>query len=233
MKKLAIMQPYFLPYIGYWQLLNAVDEFVLLDDVTFIKQGWINRNRIKINEAAHFITLPLNKLSSNRLIKDITISNNSHWQKKILKSIEQNYVKASNYEQVIPLIKEIINYEADYCVDYIKNSLLAVANYLEIHTPMIRASSLQITTSKKASERVIEICQHRETTTYINAIGGTELYDNEQFSRADIELKFLKTLPITYQQIGSQFISSLSIVDMLMNNSKEQLKRFLASYQLI
>jgi len=227
------MQPYFLPYIGYWQLFNTVDEFVLLDDVTFIKQGWINRNRIKINEAAHFITLPLNKLSSNRLINDITISNNGNWQKKILKSIEQNYVKASNYEQVILLIKEIINYEVGYCVDYIQNSLAVIANYLEIHTPMIRASSLKITTSKKASERVIEICQLREATTYINAIGGTELYDSKQFSRVDIELKFLKTDPITYQQIGSPFISSLSIVDVLMNNNKEQIKHFLACYRLV
>lgn len=121
--KLAIMQPYFLPYIGYFQLINAVDTFVLLDDVNYINKGWINRNQLLLNGKAHLFTLPLQKASQNKLINQLELSNETKWKDKLLKTIETAYKKAPQFHLVFPLISQILQYPESNLSLFIHHSI--------------------------------------------------------------------------------------------------------------
>jgi hypothetical protein len=227
--KLGIMQPYFFPYIGYWQLMNIVDTFVIYDDVTFIKQGYINRNNILSKDKVQLITLELNGASSNKLINEIDIGKNS---KKILKTISQNYSKAPYFKVVYPMLEEILLQPKVKLSQYIGNSLITVAKYLEMDTKFLYSSDIDKKNSLKAQDKVIEINKQVGATTYINAIGGKELYVKEDFLENNIELQFLKTDDFMYKQFEGEFIPYLSIIDLMMFNSKEEVKTILHKYSL-
>ena len=227
--KLGIMQPYFFPYIGYWQLINLVDTFVIYDDVTFIKQGYINRNYLLANGQAQLMTLELNGASSNKLINEIQVGNNS---KKILKTIAQNYSKAPYFEIVYLLIKDILNQKERNLAKYIGYSLVVISKYLEIKTEFIYSSDIQKHNSLKAQNRVIEINKQLGSTVYINAIGGKKLYKKEDFKKENIELKFLKVEEFKYKQFNNEPIPFLSIIDIMMFNSKDEIRKILNKYSL-
>lgn len=231
--RLGIMQPYLLPYIGYWQLLNAVDKYVIYDDVNYIKGGWINRNRILINKEIKYFTVKLNGASPNKLINEVEVSNDKIYKKKMLKTIEESYKKTPFFNIVFPIIKEIIENEEDNLAKYLKYSIEKICNYLEIKTELLLSSELEKDNSLKGKDKVISICKKLEATEYYNAIGGQELYSFEEFKDNGIELKFLKTEEIKYKQFNNEFISNLSILDAMMFNSKEKIKEFLNSYSLI
>ncbi|MFA6922769.1 MAG: WbqC family protein [Bacteroidales bacterium] len=228
--KLAIMQPYFFPYIGYFQLINAVDKFVIYDDVTFIKQGWINRNRILLNSKEHLITLNLKKASSFKFINDIEIHDNRN---KILKTIEMAYKKAPFYNNTFSLIEEIIFFNEKNLSYFLKNSINKLAAFLNIKTEFILSSTLIKNNDIKGQNKVIDICKKMNTSTYINSIGGQELYSKEIFLKNNIYLKFIKSKPIIYNQFKNEFVSCLSIIDILMFNSKEEIAGMLNQYELI
>lgn len=227
---LGIMQPYFFPYIGYWQLINLVDTFVIYDDVTFIKQGYINRNSILSNQKPQLITLELRGASSNKLINEVHVGNNA---KKILKTIKQNYIKAPYFKEVYPLIEDILTQKEDTLGKYIGYSLIKISNYLEMQTKFIYSSDIQKNNSLKAQDRVIEINKQLLATQYINAIGGKELYKKEDFLQENIELKFLKTEGFIYKQFDNDFMPQLSIIDIMMFNSKENIQKMLKAYTLV
>ena len=227
--KLGIMQPYFFPYIGYWQLINFVDTFVIYDDVTFIKQGYINRNYLLANGQDSLMTLELSGASSNKLINEIQVGNNS---KKILKTIVQNYSKAPYFKTVYLLIEEILNQEERNLAKYIGYSLIIISKYLEIKTDFIYSSDIQKNNKLKAQDRVIEINKQLGSTVYINAIGGKNLYKKENFKKENIELKFLKTEEFKYKQFNNKFIAFLSIIDIMMFNSKDEIRKILNKYSL-
>ncbi|MBS5790285.1 WbqC family protein [Fusobacterium sp.] len=231
--RLGIMQPYLLPYIGYWQLLNAVDKYVIYDDVNYIKGGWINRNRILISKEIKYFTVKLNGASPNKLINEVEVSNDKIYKKKMLKTIEESYKKTPFFNIVFPIIKEIIENEEDNLAKYLKYSIEKICNYLEIKTELLLSSELEKDNSLKGKDKVISICKKLEATEYYNAIGGQELYSFEEFKDNGIELKFLKTEEIKYKQFNNEFISNLSILDVMMFNSKEKTKKFLNSYSLI
>lgn len=231
--KVGIMQPYFLPYIGYWQLLNAVDKYVIYDDVNFIKGGWINRNRMLINGDAKLFNIQMKGASPNKLINEIEVSNNTVWKKKLLKTIENSYRKAPFYTDVFPIIEEIINYDECNLAKYLANSIKKVCNYLNIETELIVSSTLYKDNSLKAQEKVIEICKELKATEYYNAIGGQELYSYEDFKDVDIKLSFLKSNEIKYKQLKDEFVANLSILDVLMFNSINDVRNFLNQYELI
>ena len=235
--KLAIMQPYFFPYIGYFQLINAVDKFILYDDVTFIKQGWINRNYILVNKQKHLISLPLSKISSNKLISETFINKSeiTRWYKKFLLSIEQYYKKSPHYKEVFELVINIFEYinQIEVISVFNKLSIERINEYLGIETKIENSSGKYNNENLYGQDRVIDICKKENATIYINAIGGTELYDKKKFKNSNINLYFLKPKYISYKQQNNEFISWLSIIDVMMFNSKEEINKMLDNYELI
>ncbi len=227
---LAIMQPYLFPYIGYWQLINAVDTFVIYDDVNFIKQGYINRNYILSNGKSQQFTLELMGASSNKLIKEIEIGNNVN---KILKTIKQSYIKAPLLENVIILLEEILTNKEKNLAKYIGYSLEIISNYLNINTKFIYSSDIKKDNNLKAQDKILDICKKLEATNYINTIGGQELYNKEIFKENGIELNFLKTELVEYKQFKNDFIPYLSIIDILMFIKKSDIRIILDRYELI
>ena len=228
--KIAVMQPYLFPYIGYWQLINAVDTFVIYDDVNFIKQGYINRNKILQNQKAHLFTLELIGASSNKKINDIKIGGNSN---KLLRTIKQNYSKAPFYKDVFQVLEEILNNEEKELSKFLGFSLVKIAKYLNIDTKFLYSSDIKNDKTFKAQDRLIEMSKILNATGYINSIGGIELYDKEAFFQNDINLSFLKSREISYKQFNNEFVPNLSIVDILMFNSKDNIKNMLNQFQLI
>ncbi|MCF2628527.1 WbqC family protein [Fusobacterium mortiferum] len=231
--KIGIMQPYFIPYIGYWQLLNAVDKYVIYDDVNYINRGWINRNRILLNGEDKMITLSLKEASQNKLIKEIELVNNKKERMKILKTISQSYQKAPFYDVVYPLIEEILNFEEVNLGKFLENSIRKIAEYLEINTTILISSEIEKDNMLKGKDKILNICKKLRATKYYNAIGGQELYSYEEFKKNGIELNFLKTSEISYIQYRNNFIPNLSILDVMMFNSKKEIKKYLEKYELL
>jgi hypothetical protein len=228
--KLAIMQPYFLPYIGYFQLIRSVDTFVFYDDVNYIKQGWINRNRILLNGSSFIFTLELLKAGSFKKINQIEIGGN---REKILKTFHQAYNNAPFYNDVEPLISEIFYSEQKKLSDYIIFSTKLISEYLDLRTNYLISSEIEKDNDLKGQSRVIEICKRLNANRYINAIGGIDLYSGEEFTGNGLELSFLKSHEIHYSQYGNVFIPWLSIIDVLMFNSPETVNIMLDEYELI
>ena len=231
--KLAIMQPYFLPYIGYFQLINAVDEFVVYDNIQFTKKGWINRNRILVNGKDDFISLPLKKDSDYLDIKDRFLADS--WiieRKKMLNKIKETYKKAAYFDSVYPVMEKIIMYNESNLFKFVLNSLNLVIEYIGLNTPLIISSTISIDHTLKSEKKVIEICKAKNATNYINPIGGAGLYDKEHFSKEGIKLEFIKANDIIYTQFDKKFLPFLSIIDVMMFNSKEEIKNLLSSFIL-
>ena len=234
-RKLAIMQPYIFPYIGYFQLINSVDRFVVYDDVTFIKQGWINRNNILLNGKPHMFTVPLKNASSFTLIRNIELNHNLYksWKEKFLKSLIQSYKKAPNYEKVFELISGVLNTECNTISKLAANSIVSTCNYLNIPTEFVLTAAGYDNDGLKAKDRVIDICKREYACAYINPIGGMELYDKVDFEQNGLQLNFIKSMPLNYSQNTKEFVPWLSIIDIMMFNDKEQIGQFLNNYELL
>ncbi len=230
---LAIMQPYFLPYIGYMQLMNAVDTFVLYDDVAFINRGWINRNKLLINGQEYLFSVPLKDASQNKRIHEVHLADDPKWRGKLLKTIEQGYRKAPFYPTVMPLAEKIVNFTTDSIADLIYFSLTQLNQYLSLTTRLVASSSVYQNESLRAQERILNICQQENATRYINPIGGMELYDKPTFVQAGIDLNFIKSKRVEYPQFRNDFIPWLSILDMLMFNDVATVKTMLNEYELV
>jgi len=221
------MQPYFFPYLGYFQLMASVDTFVLYDDVNFINRGWINRNRINLSGTAHMLTIPLQHASQNKLICDINISDDRNWRSKTLKTIRQAYVKASQYDRVYPLVEAIINNPAGKLADYLLHSLIMLHAHLSLPTRLVGTSRVYDNQALKAQARIIDICQREHADRYINAIGGVELYDRADFEKHGLRLVFLRPVLPAYDTGVVPFVPGLSIVDVLMHNPPDAMQELL------
>ena len=230
--KLAIMQPYLFPYIGYFQLLKAVDKFVLLDDVNYINKGWINRNRMLMNGKDFMFTVPLIDASQNRLIMDIDVEANGKWRSKLIKTFEASYKKAPFYNDVMPLIEGVINAPFTRISEIIYKSLADIGSYLQLTTEFIKTSSSYNINGLKGEARIIQICKFEKASDYINLIGGKELYSQETFRREAIDLKFLRAALAPYPQFGGDFVAGLSIVDVMMFNEPSKINVMLDLYTL-
>lgn len=227
------MQPYFFPYIGYWQLINAVDKYVICDDVNYIKSGWINRNNVLINGEARLFTLQIHKASQNRLINETDILDNSRDNNKLLKTIEHSYKRAPFFGDVFPLIKDVLNQEEKNLAKFLKFSIGQVCGYLSIDTKMMVSSHIKKNNRLKSQKKIIEICKILGAGEYINAMGGQALYSYEDFSMHGIQLKFLKTGEIKYSQFNDKFVPNLSIIDIMMFNPKDVIADMLNNFTLV
>jgi hypothetical protein len=234
MKKIAIMQPYFFPYIGYFQLIHSVDEFVIYDNIQFTKKGWINRNRILVNGKDDYISLPVKKDSdylnvNQRFLSDTWLVD----RKKMLNRVTESYRNAPHFKQIYPLFEKCLNVEKMNLFDFLYFSLKEVLSFIEVPTKIIVSSSIDIDHHLKFEQKVLAICKAQNATTYINPIGGIELYSKERFELNEITLQFQKSNLINYTQLKNEFVPWLSILDILMFNSKESVRSFLNDYQLL
>ena len=227
---LGIMQPYFMPYIGYWQLLAAVDTYVVYDDVNYIKGGWVSRNNILLNGQSHMFTITLNGASPNKLFNEITIRDDFQ---KFLRMIDSAYRKAPYYQQVLPLLQDICSYPQRSLGEFMLHSFQTVLDYLGLHTDLLLSSTIQKDNSLHGKDKVKHICHILGADTYYNAIGGQELYDKTDFANEGITLHFLQTNKIEYPQFHNPFVPNLSIIDVLMFNSPEQVRQLLTRYTLL
>ncbi len=232
--RLAIMQPYFMPYIGYFQLIQAVDKFVVYDNIQFTKKGWINRNRILVNGKDEYITLPLKKDSDYLDINQRNLAESfSEDRSKILRKISESYKKAPFFKETSLVIEKLFAFSGSNLFDFIHHSIHILCTTLQIATPIIVSSTLTIDHTLKAENKVLAICKQMGATHYINPIGGVNLYDKDFFALSSIKLNFLQTKEINYPQLkGHSFVPFLSIIDVLMFNSIETISNYLKEFDL-
>jgi len=226
----GIMQPYLFPYIGYFQLIKAVDTFVIYDDVNFIKQGWINRNRILLNGRDFMFNIMLKGASSFKKINEIDVRDNNQ---KLITTIEQSYRKAPYFSEAYPVISNILLNKEPNLARYLSNSLSVIIEYLGIQVSILISSKIEKDASLKGDDKVINICNQLKATNYINAIGGQELYSKKKFSENGLILNFIRTKPIVYKQFKDPFIPWLSIIDVMMFNSPKAINEMLNKYELV
>ena len=255
--KLAIMQPYFMPYIGYFQAINAVDKYILYDNLNFIKDAWVNRNRLLLRDGTiTTFSVPILAKSSYTKIVDIRIDNSQKWDQKVLKTIFLNYKKSAHFDEVFPLLEIILNTNYDFLSELNVGSIKSIADFLAIDTIIEYDNSkyislednlllldnhdytpfsyLEKTKPIKKVARVIEICKEEGSTFFVNAIGGQSLYSREEFANYGIDLKFVQTdKELRYNQFSHEFTPNLSIIDVLMCNGKARTKELLKQYTLI
>lgn len=234
--KIAGMQPYLFPYIGYFQIIYAADRFVIADNAQFINRGWINRNRILVDDKAHMITAALTKDCSHLKINERFFTNefNEKGKKKILKTIHHAYKKAPNFKICYDLVESILMYNNNNVAEFTKNSLKEICSFLEIETLVLTQSELDIPSQLEAQDTVIQICKKLNATRCINAIGGMQLYSAKEFEKNGVDLKFIKIKEaFKYKQFNDQFIPNLSIIDVMMFNSQMETKKLLTEFDLI
>jgi WbqC-like protein family len=231
--KVAIMQPYFLPYLGYFQLIKAVDLFVVYDDVNYIKKGWVNRNNILVNGQPYLFSIALKAMSQNKLINEIAIDEASNWNKNLVKTIELSYKKAPFFNTVFPLIEDILQHDEKNLASFITYSLQQICQYLKIETTIAVSSTIEKDNTLKGTDKIIEICKKTNATNYINASGGKELYDKADFTKHNIDLHFIQSKKIKYPQFANEFVPWLSIVDVMMFNSADDIQNLLQQQELV
>ncbi len=228
------MQPYFFPYLGYFQLINAVDKFIIYDDVNYINKGWINRNNILVNNNPNMILVPLIGASQNRLIKDIEVVDEIKWKEKLLKTIQLNYKKAPYFSKVFLLFEDVLMSESRNISDLNCLAILKTCNYLNINTELIKTSSQYANSNLKGENRIIDICLKENASLYINPIGGRLLYNENHFKEKNILLNFINTRPYSYNQNSEIFVPYLSIIDTMMYCSPEEIMANLINqYELL
>ena len=214
------MQPYFVPYLGYFQLMCAADKFLIYDQIQFTKKGWINRNRIANNGQPDYITLSLKKDSDYLNISQRCLSDN--WvndKKKLLNRFYASYRAAPQFEEVHELFARILNYPSKNLHDFLVNSIVEVKEFLSLPCELVNGPE-QDDTSLRSVDRILNLCEVYGADEYLNPIGGLDLYKGEDFMRSGVKLAFLKMNDIRYQQSQPDFLSSLSVLDVLMFNDR-------------
>ena len=218
--RVAIMQPYLLPYIGYFQLMSVADRFVIYDNIKYTKQSWINRNRMAGQSKESFFTIPLKAGNDSADIAERLVAESFN-PGKMLNKFRGVYQKAPFFNDTFPLLEKVFTHEAENLFNFIFHSLHITAEYLQIADNLVVSSTVRANHQLKGQDRVIAICKALGATEYINPEGGTDLYSRTAFSKEDIELKFLQSRPLEYPQNREPFLPRLSIIDVLMFNSRE------------
>lgn len=234
--RLGIMQPYFFPYIGYWQLIQAVDCFVLLDDVQYMRHGWINRNRIlKPGEGWQYVIVPLAKHAMTSAIREVRVRNGEDWRQRIIGQIDHYKRKAPYFSEMNELIQQLLGAADDDRISHINYSVvkgLCCALGLQRQILLSSEMSLDYRAVGDAGEWALRITEQLGAAQYINPVGGAELFDPAKFAAINAEIEFLKSRPIQYPQRRPVFDPWLSIIDVLMFNGLDGTRRLLDAYEL-
>lgn len=233
--RIAIMQPYFAPYIGYFQLVAASDVFVFYDDVNFIKRGWIHRNRVLLNGGSQNITVSCIKPSQNKLICDTVVANPEIWLDKLLNTLYHAYSKSPFFQPVYALVENTLRTNDSETISELNiRSTLAICQYIGLKKRW-RVSSVDYPDTKgmNREDRLIEICKQEGITQYVNAIGGMDIYDKPYFRERGIDLNFLKPILNPYPQNSEPFVSGLSIIDIIMNHPPKFVRSQLMEFEMV
>lgn len=228
--KIGIMQPYFLPYIGYWQLMGAVDKYVILDDVNYIKRGWINRNRILLNGKDYLFTLPLVKADAFKHINENRLAD---IPSSLEKTIEMAYRKAPHFGEIMPLVDELLNNDEKNLAKFVGYSIVRVSEHLGIVPKFYYASEIEHDPNLKAQDMILDIVKRLGGDFYYNALGGQDLYDRSRFEAEGVSLGFVKPVLRPYAQFRNEFVPGLSILDMMMFCDRQQLCEQLRSFEIV
>jgi hypothetical protein len=222
--KLAIHQPLFLPYVGYWQLMTSVDLFVIYDNAKFVKQTWISRNRLLREGQAAWFTLPLHNAPDSLDIRDREIAADFD-RAKMLRQFAGAYRRAPYFNETYPLLERILDSHELNLFRFLLNSINIIAAHLGIETRIVVSSAVVpqvITDNLKGQDKVLAICNHLDADTYINAPGGMSLYDKSAFAANNIDLRFIRPKPLVYPQFARDFVPWLSIADVMIFNGRER-----------
>jgi hypothetical protein len=229
------MQPYFFPYLGYYQLVSSCDKFIFFDDVNFIKKGWINRNNISFNGRPFLFTVPLVKASQNKKINETYLSIDEKWINDFMKKIEQAYKKAPYFSNISSLLMSVLNKKnaLTTIADLAISSIESTFKYLEVDVNFERSSKIAYDRNGNGQDKIISICHKEGALKYINASNGRELYQPELFKKNGVKLFFIDMdNKVTYSQGKNDFVPHLSMLDVLMYNSKEDVTELLKKYSL-
>lgn len=231
--KVAIMQPYFFPYIGYWQLIHAVDRFVLFDDAQYMRHGWVNRNRIlKPGGGWQYILVPLKKHAVTEAIKNVEVHPDKKWKELIVGQLAHYKTKARYFNEINGLVREILfsnNQKSIAAINFA--TIIKLCVYLGIKKEIIQSSEQHFDYADvgDAGEWALRIAEQMRASEYINPAAGAELFSQEKFSSSNIKLSFLRSHEIVYSQ-RDVFEPSLSIIDVLMFNGLDGTKEHLKNY---
>lgn len=229
------MQPYFLPYIGYWQLINASDKIIIYDDVKYTKKGWINRNSfLSRNKKIKKFSIYLNKSSDQSLINEKTIS--EEWNKervKILSNIYLTYKESISFKSKFKIIEEIFMHEDKNLFNFILNSIERIKEYLEIETEVLISSKIIDTQKLKKEKKIFALSRKIDEKEYLNFKNGEKMYSKKTFSENNLKLFFINKNFFKYNQNTKKFYDNLSIIDLIMRNNKKKIKEFLNCYEII
>jgi hypothetical protein len=227
------MQPYFFPYIGYYQLIHAVDKFVILDDVYYIKGGWVNRNIIPICAKAHWVTVPLQTASQNRLINETLIAGDNGWKRKMNRMVDKNYSKGCNSTNGKSIFQETIEHAGGNLAEFLTDTLKKVCSFLQLKHEFIVASEILRKENLVGEDRIIAICKTLRASSYINLPGGRKLYHENAFAHYNIELRFLNpSIHAIKLKSGLNDSIYVSILDLIMHNDLNQIQDSLSQYTL-
>lgn len=223
---LGVMQPYLFPYLGYFQLIHAVDRFVLYDDVTYIKQGWVNRNQVSVAGKPLLFTLPLKGASSHTLIRELMVDPAQYrpWRTKFLRTVGQAYARAPHAPEVLALLDSALPEEATRLAAVLAGSIRAVLQRVGCTTELVEGAAHYHNAHLHGQERILDICAQEHASTYVNAPGGRALYDHTLFAERGVSLRFIEPRLEPYPQSGGPFMPGLSIIDVMMYNAPEQLR---------
>lgn len=228
--KIGIMQPYLLPYIGYFQLIAAVDLFVVYDNIKYTKKGWINRNRMLANGQDVVFSLPLKGASDTLDVVEREIAAEFN-APKLMRQFEATYARAPELAATLPLLRTVLHTPERNLFRFLLHSLQATCAHLEISTPFRISSTVPIDHRLKGQDKVLALCETLGGTAYFNSMGGMALYSREVFAARGIDLRFIRPLPLAYDQLGATFVPWLSIVDVLMFNPRERVRSWIANHR--
>jgi hypothetical protein len=229
----SIMQPYFFPYLGYFQLMAASDVFVAYDDVQFIKGGWVHRNRILLNGAPVWMSFPVVTESHTLQIRQREYIQGRSHRTKLLRRLEGAYRQAPNFEATMNLVEKILTTPERNVAVLNTYALQEIASAIGLHTRIVTSSSLDKDNVARGAERVVSICGSVGAKVYLNAIGGVNLYDADFFEKRGLILRFIKPQFPEYGQSSSDFVGALSIIDVMMNIQFSDIGRMLGQYRIL
>jgi WbqC-like protein family len=231
--RLAVMQPYFFPYIAYFQLIAAVDLFIVYDNIKYTKKGWINRNRMLQNGKDVMFSLPLKRGSDYLEVRERELAADFS-RDKLLNQLAGAYRRAPYFAQTFPLVEQIVRYEDTNLFHFLLHSIVRTSEHLGITTEIRIASAIAIDHNLKNQDKVLAFCEAVGANSYVNAIGGMELYSTKTFWEKGIDLKFIRSAPFEYLQFGNEFVPWLSIVDVMMFNPHDTIQTCVSTmYELV
>lgn len=226
----GVMQPYIFPYAGYFSLAAAVDTFVFLDDVQMIKRGWVNRNQILIHGEAHRFTIPLLGSSQTKNISDIQIAEDFS---SFVKMLSNAYAKAPYKDHALELITEIITFDKANLANFAANSVKQVCDYIGLKTRFLFSSDVPQEAEASGPRKILGIVKSMSADKYINPIGGVDIYDSPSFAAEGVDIRFVRSNLPPYKQNSREFVSGLSIIDLMMFLSPDDILENVSDYELL